>query len=32
LYLLELFKIREQQIEQIEAVFITVPYHMPSPF
>ena len=31
-YLLELFKIREQQIEQIEAVFITVPYHMPSPF
>jgi hypothetical protein len=31
-YLLELFKIREQQLEQIEAVFITVPYHMPSPF
>ncbi|HEY1899776.1 MAG TPA: hypothetical protein VGG49_08290 [Steroidobacteraceae bacterium] len=31
-YLLELFKIREQRIEQIEAVFITVPYHMPSPF
>ena len=30
--LLELFKIREEMIEQIEAVFITVPYHMPSPF
>ncbi len=31
-YLLELFKIRQERIEQIEAVFITVPYHMPSPF
>ena len=31
-YLLELFKIKEQRIQQIEAVFITVPYHMPSPF
>jgi len=31
-YLLELFKIRDERIEQIEAVFITVPYHMPSPF
>jgi len=31
-YLLELFKIKDQRIEQIEPVFITVPYHMPSPF
>ncbi len=30
--LLELFRIRDERIEQIEAVFITVPYHMPSPF
>jgi hypothetical protein len=30
--LLELFKIKDQRIQQIEAVFITVPYHMPSPF
>jgi hypothetical protein len=31
-YLLELFKIRDGAIEQIEANFITVPYHMPSPW
>ena len=31
-YLLELFKIRAGAIEQIEANFITVPYHMPSPW
>ncbi|HTV76849.1 MAG TPA: DUF2188 domain-containing protein [Steroidobacteraceae bacterium] len=31
-YLLELFRIRDEKLEQIEAVFITVPYHMPSPF
>jgi hypothetical protein len=31
-YLLELFKIKDERIEQIEAVFITVPYHMPSPY
>lgn len=31
-YMLELFKIRDGMIEQIEANFITVPYHMPSPW
>jgi len=31
-YLLEAFKIRDGAIEQIEANFITVPYHMPSPW
>lgn len=31
-YLLELFKIKAGRIEQIEANFITVPYHMPSPW
>lgn len=31
-HLLELFKIKDLRIEQIEAVFITVPYRMPSPF
>jgi hypothetical protein len=31
-YLLELFKIKDNAIEQIEATFITVPYHMPSPW
>jgi hypothetical protein len=31
-YLMELFKIRNGKIQQIEAVFITVPYHMPSPW
>lgn len=31
-YLAEAFKIREGAIEQIEAVFHTVPYHMPSPW
>jgi hypothetical protein len=31
-YLLELFKIRDGAIQQIEANFITVPYHMPSPW
>ncbi|MXO58980.1 hypothetical protein GRI89_05445 [Altererythrobacter salegens] len=31
-YLSEAFKIREGAIEQIEANFITVPYHMPSPW
>ncbi len=31
-YLLELFKIKEGAIEQIEANFITVPYRMPSPW
>lgn len=30
--LLELFKIRDGAIEQIEANFITVPYHMPTPW
>ncbi|MCC7463104.1 MAG: hypothetical protein IT480_11660 [Gammaproteobacteria bacterium] len=30
--LLETFKIRNDRIEQVEAVFITVPYHMPSPW
>ena len=29
-YLAEAFKIREGAIEQIEAVFHTVPYHMPG--
>jgi hypothetical protein len=32
-YLLELFKInKEGKIRQIEAVFMSVPYHMPSPW
>ena len=31
-YLAEAFKIRDGAIEQIEADFITVPYHMPSPW
>jgi hypothetical protein len=31
-YLLELFKIVDGQIRQIEAAFITVPYNMPSPW
>ena len=31
-YLLELFKIRDGAIEQVEANFITVPYYMPSPW
>ncbi len=31
-YLLELFKIRDGAIEQIESNFITMPYNMPSPW
>ncbi|HTW38443.1 MAG TPA: hypothetical protein VMD49_07735 [Steroidobacteraceae bacterium] len=31
-YVMELFKIKCDAIEQIEANFITVPYHMPSPW
>jgi hypothetical protein len=31
-YLSEAFRIRQGAIEQIEANFITVPYHMPSPW
>lgn len=31
-YLAELFKIEEGAIRQVEANFITVPYHMPSPW
>jgi len=31
-YLAEAFKIRRNAIEQVEAVFHTVPYHMPSPW
>jgi hypothetical protein len=31
-YLLELFKIEDGMIRQIEANFITVPYNMPSPW
>jgi hypothetical protein len=31
-YLMELFKIVDGKIRQIEAVFITVPYNMPSPW
>ena len=31
-YLAEAFKIRAGAIEQVEAVFLTVPYHMPSPW
>lgn len=31
-YMLELFKIEDGAIRQIEANFITVPYHMPSPW
>ena len=31
-YMLELFKIADGAIEQIEANLITVPYHMPSPW
>jgi hypothetical protein len=30
--LLEAFKIKAGRIEQVEAVFITVPYNMPSPW
>ena len=30
--LLEAFKIRAGKIQQIEAVFITVPYNMPTPW
>jgi len=30
--LLEAFKIKEGRIEQVEAVFMTVPYNMPSPW
>ncbi|MEP7312626.1 MAG: hypothetical protein ABI859_08580 [Pseudomonadota bacterium] len=31
-YLLELFKLKDGSIEQIEANFVTVPYNMPSPW
>ncbi|WEK45936.1 MAG: hypothetical protein P0Y56_12995 [Candidatus Andeanibacterium colombiense] len=31
-YLAEAFKIRDGAIQQVEADFITVPYHMPSPW
>jgi hypothetical protein len=31
-YLLELFRFKDGAIRQIEANFITVPYHMPSPW
>jgi hypothetical protein len=31
-YMLELFRIRGRKIQQIEANFVTVPYHMPSPW
>ena len=31
-YMAELFKVADGLIEQIEANFITVPYHMPSPW
>ena len=31
-YLMELFKIKDGKIQQVEAVFTTVPYHMPSPW
>ncbi len=31
-YLMELFKLKDGAIEQIEANFITVPYNMPSPW
>ena len=31
-YLFEAFKIKDGAIEQIEAVFMTVPYNMPSPW
>jgi hypothetical protein len=31
-YLFEAFKIKDDAIEQIEAVFMTVPYNMPSPW
>jgi hypothetical protein len=30
--LLEAFKVKQGKIEQVEAVFITVPYNMPSPW
>lgn len=30
--LLEAFKVKQGRIEQVEAVFITVPYNMPSPW
>jgi hypothetical protein len=32
LYLLETFKIKRGKIEQVEAVFTSVPYRMPSPW
>jgi hypothetical protein len=32
LYPPELFKIKDEEIEQIEANLITAPYHMPSPW
>ncbi len=31
-YFMEVFKIRDDAIQQIESNFITVPYHMPSPW
>ena len=31
-YMLELFKIEDGMLRQIEANFITVPYYMPSPW
>lgn len=31
-YLMELFKLKDGAIEQVEANFITVPYNMPSPW
>jgi hypothetical protein len=31
-YLLELFKLKDGAIEQIESNFITMPYNMPSPW
>jgi hypothetical protein len=31
-YLMELFKLKNGMIEQVEANFITVPYHTPSPW
>lgn len=31
-YAMELFKIKNGRIQQVEAVFLTVPYHMPSPW
>jgi hypothetical protein len=31
-YFIELFKIVDGEIRQVESVFITVPYSMPSPW